>query len=193
MAMSRSVTMPTSRSRSATGKTPISISAITLAAARMLCFGFVRRTSRVIASLTRIYASFGFRATLLATPRSRGGFPRSSATWERDLQARDDLALQSPNRPAQKDRPYDLARARLERARLAGTAAPPDRIRGRWRAGRLRPPLARLRSSRAAPPARPNTADTRRAADRLGAHRAPPAPRRRRSGRPSARRARLLG
>src|SRR5262245_3563210 len=193
MAMSRSVTMPTTRSRSATGKTPISISAITLAAARMLCFGFVRRTSRVIASLTRINASFGFWATPLPTPRSRGGWPPTGAISERDLKAREDLALQWPNRQAQEDRPYDPARARLGRARLAGPAAPPDRLRGRWRAGRLRPPLARLRSSRAAPPARPNTAEIRRAADRLGAHRAPPALRRRRSGRPSARRARPRG
>src|SRR5260221_6186005 len=54
MAMSRSVIMPTRRSLSPTGMAPASLSAIILATSRMLCPGLATRTSRVIASLTRI-------------------------------------------------------------------------------------------------------------------------------------------
>jgi hypothetical protein len=48
--MSRSVTMPTRRSSSATGSTPASISAIMRAASRIDWAGLAMRTSRVIAS-----------------------------------------------------------------------------------------------------------------------------------------------
>src|SRR5205807_2093143 len=54
MAMSRSVIMPTRRSFSPTGIAPASISAMIFATSRMLCPGLAIRTSRVIASLTRI-------------------------------------------------------------------------------------------------------------------------------------------
>src|SRR5438874_10897624 len=54
MAMSRSVIMPTRRSLSPTGIAPASISAMIFATSRMLCPGLATRTSRVIASLTRI-------------------------------------------------------------------------------------------------------------------------------------------
>src|SRR5437660_11297604 len=54
MAMSRSVIIPTRRSLSPTGIAPASISAMIFATSRMLCPGLATRTSRVIASLTRI-------------------------------------------------------------------------------------------------------------------------------------------
>src|SRR2546423_1187194 len=54
MAMSRSVIMPTSLSFSPTGIAPASISAMIFATSRMDCAGVATRTSRVIASLTRI-------------------------------------------------------------------------------------------------------------------------------------------
>src|SRR5881396_2785586 len=52
--MSRSVIIPTRRSLSPTGIAPASISAMIFATSRMLCPGLATRTSRVIASLTRI-------------------------------------------------------------------------------------------------------------------------------------------
>src|SRR2546422_645816 len=54
MAMSRSVIMPMSRSFSPTGMEPASISSMIFATSRMLWPGVHTRTSRVIASLTRI-------------------------------------------------------------------------------------------------------------------------------------------
>src|SRR5215213_2342420 len=62
MAMSRSVIIPTSLSFSPTGIEPASISAMILATSRMLWPGVATRTSRVIASLTRmgsLLSSFG--------------------------------------------------------------------------------------------------------------------------------------
>jgi hypothetical protein len=56
--MSRSVIMPISRSFSPTGIAPASISAIILAQSRMLLPGVQTRTSRDIASLTRMDISF---------------------------------------------------------------------------------------------------------------------------------------
>src|SRR6185436_15772127 len=57
IAMSRSVIMPTSRSPSPTGTAPASMSAMIFATSRMLCPGLAMRTSRVIASLTRMETS----------------------------------------------------------------------------------------------------------------------------------------
>src|SRR6185295_9726816 len=56
--MSRSVIMPTRRSFSPTGIAPALISSMIFATSRMLCPGAATRTSRVIASLTRIFRSF---------------------------------------------------------------------------------------------------------------------------------------
>src|SRR5215213_7329972 len=55
--MSRSVIMPTRRSPSRTGMMPASISAIRRAASRMVWFGSISRTSRVVTSATRISTS----------------------------------------------------------------------------------------------------------------------------------------
>src|SRR3954449_8987901 len=55
--MSRSVIMPTRRSPSRTGMMPASISAISRAASRMVWFGSISRTSRVMTSATRISIS----------------------------------------------------------------------------------------------------------------------------------------
>src|SRR5215208_3536853 len=54
MAISRSVIIPTSLSFSPTGIEPASISSMIFATSRMLCPGLATRTSRVIASLTRM-------------------------------------------------------------------------------------------------------------------------------------------
>src|SRR5919197_1817027 len=67
IAMSRSVIIPTSRSLSPTGIAPASISAMIFATSRMLWPGLATRTSRVIASLTRIF-----------TPSLGGLFPLST-------------------------------------------------------------------------------------------------------------------
>src|SRR6476659_10298264 len=54
MAMSRSVIMPTRRSLSPTGMEPAVISSMIFATSRIDCPGLATRTSRVIASLTRM-------------------------------------------------------------------------------------------------------------------------------------------
>src|SRR5262249_13935073 len=67
IAMSRSVIIPTRRSLSPTGMLPASISAMILATSRMLWPGLATRTSRVIASLTRIGSPCSLGLILLTT------------------------------------------------------------------------------------------------------------------------------
>src|SRR5688572_9574314 len=74
MAMSRSVIMPTRRSFSCTGIAPASISSMTFATSRMLWPGLAKRTSRLIASLTRIEPSLVVGATRITKQEiERGG------------------------------------------------------------------------------------------------------------------------
>src|SRR5688572_28971081 len=74
MAMSRSVIMPTRRSFSPTGTAPASISAMILAASRMVWVGLATRTSRVIASLTRMEISSGLNHLLTQQEIDRGRY-----------------------------------------------------------------------------------------------------------------------
>src|SRR5688500_16978767 len=86
IAISRSVIMPTSRSFSPTGIEPASISAMIFATSRMLCPGLATRTSRVIASLTRmVYLLGGLHPTTeQEIDRNRdGGHRRRDAAADR--------------------------------------------------------------------------------------------------------------
>src|SRR5882757_825995 len=80
-AMSRSVMMPTSRSFSATGSAPTSMSHIARAASRMVWSGCATNTSRLMASLTRMVGSCG--------GKGRGGQWRSRRKVARPIRLRE--------------------------------------------------------------------------------------------------------